>query len=256
MAKSSYDVPAVRKAIRLLELLCESPEPLGITEIGRRLDLNKNMVFRLVRTLCDEGWLVVENETTYRVGLLPFHHLSKSLRHIDLVAAAEGPVRELWEKTGEGTYFSIRDNDRVVGLIHHNSRREVMVAGRVGGRFLLHCGAPGKVLLAHAERSLFDKLAKEGFSRQTDRTICNPKKLRHELDQVVKLGHAIDREEYLHGMLCYAVPVLDHNGSVVASVGITTLTLFHSVESMVDELGPIVNATGEKISRTLGFKAE
>ena len=60
MAKASYDVPAVRKAIRLLEVLCDSPRAMGVSELAQKLDLNKNMVFRLLRTLCEEGWVTQE----------------------------------------------------------------------------------------------------------------------------------------------------------------------------------------------------
>ena len=61
MAKASYDVPAVRKAIRLLEVLCDTPRAMGVTELAQQLEMNKNMVFRLLRTLCEEGWVVQED---------------------------------------------------------------------------------------------------------------------------------------------------------------------------------------------------
>ncbi len=251
--KPAYDVPAARKAIRLLELLCDSPEPLGIAEIARRLELNKNMVFRLVRTLVDEGWLVAENETTYRVGLLPLYHLSKPVQRIDVVAAAEGPLKELREKTGECVYLSVRDGDRCVCMAHRDSRHETQMSGRVGGRYLLHCGAPGKVLLAHTDKKEYDQIAAAGFERQTPATICDPDALWDHLQGVVRQGYAIDNEEYLRGMLCLAAPVYNYTETVVAGIGVTTLTLHHTAESMIEQCKAAVREAARKISIALGY---
>jgi hypothetical protein len=53
-------------------------------------------------------------------------------------------------------------------------------------------------------------------------------------------------------MLCLAAPVFDYTGRVVASAGITTLTMFHSHESLLRQYADRVVATCDKISRTLG----
>jgi IclR family acetate operon transcriptional repressor len=108
------------------------------------------------------------------------------------------------------------------------------------------------MLLAHAEPELFAGLAQEGFTRHTDRTICDPAELREHLEAVVRQGYATDNEEYLRGMLCLAGPVFDYTGRLVGSVGITTLTMYHTHESMLAAYaGPVVAAC-RRISRTLG----
>ncbi len=253
--KSSYDAPALRKGIRLLELLCDSPHALSVAEISRSLDLNKHMVLRLLGTLCDEGWVVVEEGPAYRVSLVPLSHLSKPVARMDVAMAAQGPFDELWEITGETSYVSIRDKDRAVGIMVRKGRRDVQVDTRAGSRLFMHCCAPGKVLLAHAETEVFERLAAEGFPGQAENTFCDPLELREELDEIVRLGYGVDNEEYLRGMLCLAAPIFDYTGKVVASIGITTLTLFHTLETMLDEyVGPVTEA-GRKISVALGHLA-
>ena len=51
----AYEAPPVRKAVRLIELLCDCDRTLGVSHIGERLGINKNMVFRILHTLVDEG---------------------------------------------------------------------------------------------------------------------------------------------------------------------------------------------------------
>jgi IclR family acetate operon transcriptional repressor len=120
---------------------------------------------------------------------------------------------------------------------------------------LMHCSGPGKVLLAHAEPELFDRLAKEGFERKSENTICDPAQLRAHLDQIARQGYAVDNEEYLRGNLCLAAPVFDYTGKVVASVGITTLTLYHTRESMLEAYVEPVTAAGRKVSIAMGYVA-
>jgi DNA-binding IclR family transcriptional regulator len=248
----SYEAPALSKGIRLLELLCQATKPLSVAQISQALKLNKHMVLRLLGTLCDAGWVVQEEGPVYRVSLVPLSHFSKPISRMDVVTAAEGPIDELWEATGEAAYLAVRDGDRSMGVIVRQTRRDVQVMGRIGSRLMMHCCAPGKVLLAHAEPELFDRLAREGFARQTDMTICDPADLRRHLEEVARQGYATDNEEYLRGMLCMAAPVFDYTGRVVASAGITTLTMFHSHESMLREYKDRVIAACRKISRTLG----
>ena len=54
-------------------------------------------------------------------------------------------------------------------------------------------------------------------------------------------------------MVCLAAPVWDHTGHVVAAVGITTLTMFHTHASMVKACAEPVLAACQRISRTLGY---
>ncbi len=251
--KNAYDAPALRKGVRLLELLCETPKPLSVAQISQYLELNKHMVLRLLGTLCDEGWVVQEEGPVYRASLMPMYHFSKPITRMDAVSAAEEPIHDLWDLTGETTYMAIRDGSRSMGVIVRQTRRDVQVAGRVGARLHLHACAPGKVLLAHAEPELFEHLAQEGFAHHTDTSICDPAELRKHLDQIVRQGYATDNEEYLRGMICLAGPVFDYTGRVVASVGMTTLTMFHTHESMLDTYTDSVLETCRRISRTLGY---
>jgi len=255
MAKTSYDVPAVRKALRLIELLCDSDEPLGVTEIGQRLELNKNMTFRLLRTLHGEGWIVQEEGPKYRMSLRPFHHTSKPVGRMNLRTAAEEPLKELWKATGESTYLVVLDGDRMLVLDHLDSTRDVRIAAKVGARYHLHAAAPGKLLLAHAGPSLLEELAEDGLQRFTAHTITNRDELRENLARIVAEGYALDLEEYADGLLCFAAPIFDYEEKVVGAIGISVLTLYSTSKKMVDEFGHKVIAAGKRISAALGHTA-
>jgi IclR family acetate operon transcriptional repressor len=245
--------PAARNAIIIVELLCDSDEPLGVSEIAARAQINKNMAFRVLHTLLEMGWVVQDGaDLKYRMSLRAFHYVSKPVARMNLKAAAGEPVRDLWRKTGQSTYLGVLDDDAVLYLEHLDATGPVHIAGTVGGRYALHCSAPGKVLLAHAGDELFERLAERGFARQSRQTITSPGKLARELAAVREQGYALDIEEYADGLMCFAAPVCDYTGDVVGVVGISVLTLYFTRERMETECGPAVLEAARRISAAMG----
>jgi len=249
----SYEIPAVKKAIALIEHLCGSDRPLGVTDTSRALGINKNMAFRLLRTLHAVGWLVKEKGPTYRMSLRPFHYASQPANRLDLRTAGLGPLERLWRETEESCYLGVLDEDRVLYLEHLDAVGDISIAGHVGGRYVLNCSAPGKVLLAHAGEELFERLAAEGFERHTERTLCDPDKLRENMEEVRRQGYALDIEEYARGLMCFAAPIYDYSDNVVGSVGVSVLTLYYTPQQMVENLGPKVMRTALTISLQVGM---
>ena len=163
MSEREYDVPAARKAISLIELLCESIKPLGISEISQRLDLNKNMVFRLVRTLTELGWIVADGEESqkYRMTLLPFQHASKPVNRMSVRLAAPGSrCASCGKPRSRAVIWCILDRRRSLCVEHFDATGALRIHGSVGGRYYLNATAPGKIMLAYDQTDLLQQLTK------------------------------------------------------------------------------------------------
>lgn len=254
-AKPSYDVPAVRKLILLIELLCEGLKPLGLTEICNATGLNNNMVFRLLHTLQDEGWVVEPEKNKYEISLIPYHHFSKPVARMSLTRAAQKPLRELWEQTGESCYLGIIDGTRTQFVEHLDATGDVRIAAVPGGRFPMHCAAPGKVLLAYSDEAFVDSvIAQEGLPRQTKNTITDPEKLKSELAEIRECGFGRDLEEFGDGIICFAAPIFDFSGALVGTIGLSVLTLYYTPDEMSENFGENVCAAARAISANIGFK--
>ncbi|OGV64654.1 MAG: hypothetical protein A3K19_29980 [Lentisphaerae bacterium RIFOXYB12_FULL_65_16] len=251
--KATYDVPAVRTAVRLLEVLGAAPRPLGVSDLAREVGTNKNMTYRLLATLQRQGWVAAEEPgPKYRMTLVPFKIASQPVRRMDVRDAALAPMHELHDDLGESLYLGILDDDAVLYIEHLDSRQNVRIAGRIGGRYPLHCSAPGKVLLAFADNGLFDRLAAKGFEPFTDATLCDPDLLRRELQTIREHGWALDNEEFGRGLLCFAAPLRDHSGAVVGAIGTSVTTISHTVFDLTQDIGPRVLAVAAAVSQCLG----
>lgn len=257
MGKTLYDVPTLRTALRLIDVLGEAREPMGVSELSRAAGTNKNMAFRLLNTLQAEGWVGSESPgPRYSLTLLPFQVCSRPLSRMSVKLAADAPLRQLWAKIGESVYLGVLRDDKVLYLDHLDGVRPVRVAGMVGGSYPLHCSAPGKALFAFGGDELFERLAAAGFERFTDNTITSPEELRKHLAQIRKQGWAVDNEEYSRGIVCLGVPVFDHAGRIAGTIGVSVTTLDYSLERLkVELLGSLV-VTAHEISARLGAAAE
>jgi len=254
--KPKYDAPAARMVVRLIEALCASDDPLGVTELVQRLGASANMVFRLLQTLERERWITrVTDDPKYAMTLVPFHFASLPVARMDLVMVAQEPLIALWKKLGECVYLGVMHDAKVTYLIHHEGTRNIHLGGRVGEHYWPHAAAAGKVLLAYGGPELRERCVAHGLKKLTAATHVTRKRLFADLERVRKQGYALDEEEYMEGGLCYAAPVYDYTGRVIAAIGTTVLTVHYRQKSIVGELGPQIQEAAKKISVALGWKA-
>lgn len=249
---SNY-APAAAQAVRLITLLAEEPEAIGISELSRRLETNKNMVSRLLNTLEAEGWVYCEREAKYRLTLRPFQVASRMVGRLSLSTVAAPLLYGLWQRCQESTYLGILKGQEVLYIVHHDSLKDVRVAGVVGGTYPLYCTAPGKVLLAYSEEAFIDEyLEAGGFEQRTPHTLTTPAALREELDAVRTRGYATDNEEFGSGIVCLAAPVFDREGAAAGVVGCSLSTVSCPPEALDSRIGGAVRETAAAISRQLG----
>lgn len=244
--------PAVGLSIKLITLLSEQTEAIGISEISRKLDINKNMVSRILNSLEEEGWVYSNKEAKYRLSLLPFQITSKAVTQLSLTNVATPYVYDLWKRFGESTYLGILKDQHVLYIEHFDSIQDVRVAGVIGGTYPLYCTAPGKVLLAFCENAYIEKYLLGSFKKHTERTLTSCDDIKNELNKIRNNGYAIDNEEFGRGIVCLAAPIFDYRGAVAGTVGCSFSTINCSAETIFDQCGSAVIQTAEQISRCLG----
>jgi len=143
-------------------------------------------------------------------------------------------------------------DDACLYIEHLDSRQNVRIAGMLGGSYPLHCSAPGKILLAHGGKELFERICAKGLERLTENTLITSAALERDMVEVRRRGWAIDDEEFGRGFLCFAAPVFDHRGVCVAAIGTSVTTIGRTIEDVIERIGPLVRRTAEETSKILG----
>ena len=110
---------------------------------------------------------------------------------------------------------------------------------------ILCCSLPDEEVLAMIERA-------GGLRAYTEDTITDPDKYLEELHKVRIEGVARDRNEYIIGDNCSAVPIYGADGSIVAGISTSALSPTMSVDE-IEATIPMLKETASRISGMLGY---
>jgi DNA-binding IclR family transcriptional regulator len=247
-------VNALERGISILEILARSEQPLGVTEIGAQIGVDKSSVHRLLATMTAHGFTEQDRDTRrYRLGtkIVELGHLATA--KVRLVDEARPFVRELALRAGHSAHLAVMRDYRVVYLDEAVPHSGLRVDVPVGGLAPAYCTALGKALLSPLDdRDLSQFVAAVGLAPYTPNTIVNHDGLYQTLAEVRQRGYALDDEEFHEGVLCIAAPVRDHTATVVAALGISGPKQ-QVAAAGVDGLAATVVAIAGRLSRRLGF---
>lgn len=244
-------VPAVQKAMAILERLAASQNGLGLSELTRELSLPKSSTYGMLLTLERLGYLH-RNESTgrYMFGMKILSLANMAMNGLNLRKLAMPHLRQLMIKTKLTVHMAIREHHEVVIIEKADSPYTPKVETWVGKRMGIHCTAAGKALLSDWPDEDIDRLIRYGLPRYNDNTIVSPKKLKDELARIVKQGYSVDDEEETIGSRCVGAPITDQTGKVVAAVSVAGYKQQIHHESF-PEIVASVKDTAVDISRDL-----
>jgi DNA-binding IclR family transcriptional regulator len=212
---------ALARGLLVLDELVRAGQPLGVTEIARRLEIDKSATHRLLAVLIASGF--VEQDATTRM-YRPTSKLiwlgSRLLARFDVRDLALPYLRELALKTGFAAHLVVLAQGRALYVGQERSPSTITVDIPIGGVAPATCTAVGKALLADLPP---DELMPylEQIERHTPHTIVEPERVRAELTVTRERGFSIDDEEFHLGVRCVAAPIRDHAGRAAAAIGVS-----------------------------------
>ncbi|HSZ70102.1 MAG TPA: IclR family transcriptional regulator [Solirubrobacteraceae bacterium] len=244
----------------LAMLTCFTPEhPVrGIADMADALDLGRSTTHRYATTLVTLGYLEQGPSRKYRLSSRVSDFGLSLLDSMVVRRQAREHLRELRARTGRTVGLAILDAGEVSYIDRWQGSRRgqyaIDLGVGLGSRLPIHCSAAGKALLARLpEAEQRELLAKLRLPRRTGKTITTKSALRAELEEIVAAdGLAVEDEELLSGRRALAAAVLDEQGRPLAAVELAVPESAYTRARLVDELGPLVLATAERIGESLG----
>lgn len=212
-------VPAVSRALTLLERLAQGREPMSLARLASELALPKSSVHGLCNTLLRFGYLQRQDDGAFRIGpgVMPL---------AEAFVASTGITQEfnaLWADAApdETIILSVLNGRDVVYVGTRNGRRPLGLAFNIGMRLPAHLAATGKAMLAWhpaaAVRQTFGNAALEQMNGRGPKRVAE---LLLELDTTRARGYSIDDEGVRAGVYCIGAPVFDASGQPVAGIGV------------------------------------
>jgi DNA-binding IclR family transcriptional regulator len=252
-----YSVPAIERALSVLQCLGDSKRGFSISEIGRRLKIPKSSAHLILTTLGRRGFLQRNTQTgRYHLGLQLVSLSRSALENLDLREEAKPFLRSLMQESGFTVHMAVLERDEAVIIEKVEAPGLVRLASWIGRRLDVNCTGVGKVLLAFLPEDELDHLLRtKEFARHNSRTIISKHALRRELKRVKQLGYALDNEEDEPGVRCIGAPVFDENGKAVAAISVAGTTSQIGIDRVPNLARQVKRAAGS-ISVRLGYLAQ
>lgn len=220
MSDDASRIPTNLRMLLIFEALATSGRPMTPSELSEEIDLPKPTLHRLCTTLEAEGFLMRDHNSgrlrpARRTRIMATGLQSVSRLHI----ARRMVLKSVASKIEETCNIAAPAVAGMIYLDRVDTPWPLRFQLPVGTEVPFHCTASGKMFLSsytNAElKPVLDamELAPEGPNSITDKGA-----LLAELEAIRAAGYSWDNQEFMAGMVAFAVPVRDLEGRFACAV--------------------------------------
>lgn len=239
-------VKSLFKAIKLLDYFTnESPER-GISELSELTGMFKSSIHNIVSTFEKCGFLEKNTDNNkYRLGLkiLQFSNCIYSTH--DLRNIVHPYMENICKCYNECTYFVIPSGNEVIYIDAVYPSGIITTRSIIGVKAPFYCTGVGKAIMAYLPAEKIEQIIIEGLVPFTQNTITDRNGLLKELEQIKKLGYAVDNMEHEYGIKCVAVPIRNIKGNVVSAISVSGPSLRFTEDDILKYADYLKNVSSE-----------
>jgi len=247
-------VQAARIAIRIIEMLAQSPE-LGVSEIARATGTTKPRVFRHLRTLLTLGYAIqLPGSERYAKGprMLALARIVGLSAEEGLLELARPAMQRLHQQFDHSFNLSLLYGDQVSIVESLSGKALIGISVKLNAPMPLHSTAAGKLFLAARLRAQGALPPALDLDRYTAHTIVDADRLRAELAHIAERGWADAPEQVVLGINALSAPIRDHRGELVAMLSAMDSIQFIPAQPPQPLVEALCAAAAE-ISRRIGL---
>ena len=246
---------SILRAVSLLKAFDDEHPEWSLSQLARKVDLNKTTAFRLLSALESEGLIARNNSgDNYILGPEIVVMGGHALRSNSLRAVSRVELERLASTTGETASLEIMTGTEM--LIIDEVVGDHLVSGvrSIGTRWPVHGASTGLALLAFWPADDLDAFLQNPLAGIASKTITDPAELRQLLIQIVEQGYAVADEMLEMDLVAIGAPLVDYNSCAVGAVSIYG-PKSRIVQERVVEIGELVRDAAVRISARLGYRS-
>jgi DNA-binding IclR family transcriptional regulator len=214
-----YEVPSLRRAHDILQLIATSPRRLKLIELANRLEIHKSSMFSLLKTMEEFNWIARENQDTYVLGSAMGWLGNVFFQQYDLIAIFHREAIHTMNKLQESIQLAKLEGNQVFYLAKVESPSPVKLVSEPGMKFPAYATALGKALISeHSQELLLELYPDEKLLPLTANTITSRHHFFEQLSRTNQQGYAEDLQEATMGFQCIGVPIRNQTGQISAAV--------------------------------------
>jgi DNA-binding IclR family transcriptional regulator len=250
--RNKYAVPALEKALDVLEYLSEQAVPLTQAQLARALGREPSELFRMLTVLEARGYLRRDDAGGYQLTLKLFELSRTHSPHEQLLRAATAPMRELVDSIRESCHLSVLHRDQLLVLAQVDAPTSIRLSVEAGSLHSAVDTLSGQVLLANSPADERDDL----LSRRAEflrMTADERAAFTVMLDKMRQDGWGYAENARFVGGRDLSVPVGNPNKRTRAVLTIASLKGTHTMHGDLFELLPALRRCAEDIGRIAGI---
>ena len=202
-----YNAPVLKKGIEILKLITRTEEPLGVSEIARRLSIVKSTALGILKSLEEEGFVTQDAVSKKFVAGSALYQFSReALRSMELPVVAKPFLQRLVEFVDETVILAVRDEDNTIRVLEVvEPKKELKITVPVGTRFPFYTSAFMKLFFSQMTDEEIIRFVNENpLPRYTDNSISRLEDVLNQVEKTRQQGYATDLEEYRIGVKALA----------------------------------------------------
>lgn len=246
--KTKTAVPAVEKALDVLELLAGTPDGLTMNEIVDALGRTMGELYRVVVYLSDRGYLQQSPDTSRYALTLKLFELSHTHDPTERLIRAGLPLLErIAARTRQSCHLGVLNRTNVLVLASVQSPLPAGYSVRTGALFPVEQTSSGHVILAFSSPDVQSRyLARKP---EADRP-----RLAARLELIRLTGFEDTPSTMIHGVRNLCVPVFDTRG--VAAAITSGFIKQNDAPATADETLTAIRISALELSRALGSRID
>ena len=233
------------RTLMILEVLGKNNKAMTATEINASLGLPKQTVHRLCATLEKENFLARQGNSKKYLPARRLRDLGAGL----LYSSRDHIIRRqilktVAEQVKETVNFAVPEDNGMSYVDRVETDWAFRIQLPIGTNVPFHCTASGKCFLSSLNKRERNRiLSSLKFEALTEKTHVTIEALMQELNQIKKQGYALDREEFMEGMIAIAVPIKDKEDRFIGALAFHGQTQRISIENAIARKEILLNAS-------------
>lgn len=246
------------RVLAILRQISESRDEISGADIASELGLPRATVYRFLSIFEAEGFIESTSPRKYLPGW-ELHRISSLVVDNDHFRRfARSVAGDLACDTGETVLVAtyLRSEHRAIWAIQQDGPKQLGYSVHVGSKRDLVWGASARVMLAHLDESLIEKILSENQNTRSPVTNEPPPSREttlREFEEIRNRGYAMSFGQIVPHVVNIAAPIFDGQGDVTASISLSIPDLWFKPDTE-HRLAPLVIEAANKLSSLLGFR--
>jgi DNA-binding IclR family transcriptional regulator len=257
-AESSTEAAAgnqsVSVSVSILEELAAEGQPLGVTELAKRLNESKGRTHRHLSTLRALG-LVAQDEVSerYFLGWKIFRLGMAAAENFSLSKIAMRHMTRLRDNVRQTIALAIPANGDAIVIASVGSDNPISIQVKHGWVVPSHGSALGRCILAFSPPAMQKRVLSRPLQKFSEKTLTDPEVIAKRLKAVRERFFELAVNETSFGVSTLAAPVFDERDGIVAAIGVVG-SHYHITQPPEPALLEALQACAASISEELNSK--